>query len=217
MRARRVDVCRGRLQAQGNQMALPDRRVRSEVDVAQSRPAAPPHPNRQQPASRPVPAAQPRRRRVREPQTRMGALPLRVRGADRIRLHADLIILTKLVSRLATDRSGRRTTLQVCDEFRWAHKADSRESNVVNEQAWKTTTPAHRRAKHRGSLPTGTSVLTGGFHTRLYDCAHRRAITRLASATPAGGLLPSQRIATGPGGPPAVPTKGSGDAQRSIS
>jgi hypothetical protein len=32
-------------------------------------------------------------------------LPLRVRGLDRVRLHADLTILTKLASRLATERA----------------------------------------------------------------------------------------------------------------
>ena len=32
-------------------------------------------------------------------------LPLRVRGLDRVRLHADLTILAKLTTRLATERA----------------------------------------------------------------------------------------------------------------
>ncbi len=44
LRTRRVDVRRYRLQASGNQMALPDRRVQAEVDVRQGRPNAPADP-----------------------------------------------------------------------------------------------------------------------------------------------------------------------------
>jgi hypothetical protein len=44
LRARRVDVRRSRLQAQGNEVALPDRRMRSGFAVGQGRPDAPADP-----------------------------------------------------------------------------------------------------------------------------------------------------------------------------
>ncbi len=47
-----------------------------------------------------------RRARVRAAQERMGATPLRVRGIERVRLHADLTILAKLSCALAKARAA---------------------------------------------------------------------------------------------------------------
>jgi hypothetical protein len=66
------------------------------------------------------------------------------------------------------------------------------------------------------TVPPGSRLSSNGlaYHAGVLSLDGDRT---LASTRPVRTALLSQRIATGPGGPPAVPTKGSGDAQRSIS
>jgi hypothetical protein len=55
LRARHMDVRRGRLSAQGDEAALPDRRVQARLPVGQGRSAAPAGPARVEPLDRPEP------------------------------------------------------------------------------------------------------------------------------------------------------------------
>jgi len=90
----------------GDEVALPDRGVQARVGVGQGRPPAPAHPTPHEAVARPLQQPWSRRARVRSAQARMGMLPLRVRGIERVRLHADLTILAKLASALGKDRAA---------------------------------------------------------------------------------------------------------------
>ena len=84
--------------------AMPDRRVQARLSVDQGFPAAPADPARDAPLSQALPG--PRRRRVFGRLKDDWALaPLRVRGLDRVRLHADLTILAKLACALSRARA----------------------------------------------------------------------------------------------------------------
>ncbi len=102
VRARRVDVRRSRPQPAGEQVALPDRRVHPGVAVGQGRLAAPADPAR-------VGALYKQRGAVEREFGRLkhdwALAPLRVRRIERVRLHADLTILTKLACALARARA----------------------------------------------------------------------------------------------------------------
>src|SRR5207253_645854 len=73
VRARRMDVRRGRLQAQGNQVALPYRGVPASVNVGQGRSAAPADPARVRALAQALPFPWGGGAGVRPPQARMGA------------------------------------------------------------------------------------------------------------------------------------------------
>jgi hypothetical protein len=105
LRARRLAVRGSRLRPQGNQVALPDRRVQARLNVGKA--------NRLHPL---IPRETPRftalYRRRAAVEREFGRLknewalsPLRVRGLDRVRLHADLTILATLACALARARA----------------------------------------------------------------------------------------------------------------
>ena len=83
LRARRVDVRRDRLQAEGHQVALPDRRVQAGVDVDQGRPAAPADPARDERCASSTAAARAVEREFGRLKHEWALLPLRVRGIER--------------------------------------------------------------------------------------------------------------------------------------
>src|SRR5829696_912193 len=101
LRARHMDVRRGRLSAQGDEAALPDRRVQARLPVGQRRSAAPAGPARVEPLDRPVPEPRRCEREFGRLKNEWALPPLRVHGLDRVRLHADLTILAKHAWRLA--------------------------------------------------------------------------------------------------------------------
>ena len=88
-----MDV-RGRgLQAQGDEVALPHRRVHARVAVGEGRPSAPSDPTRDRALrdfSRSRGAVEREFGRLKH---EWALLPLRTRGIERVRLHADLTIL----------------------------------------------------------------------------------------------------------------------------
>ena len=105
LRARRVAVRRGRLQAQGDEVALPDRRVQARQPVGQGRPAAPADPARDSALEGPLPGRASVEREFGRLKHEWALAPLRVRGIERVRLHADLTILAKLSCALARARA----------------------------------------------------------------------------------------------------------------
>ena len=75
VRARRLDVRRSRLPAQPDEVALPDRRVRTRLGLAQGVAAASADPARLQAVRRPLPGTLSRRARVRPLEARVGTRP----------------------------------------------------------------------------------------------------------------------------------------------
>lgn len=75
VRARRVAVRRGRLQAAGDEVALPDRRMLPRLPLGQGRPPPSAHPARDSPLPQALQAARRRRARVRTAQARLGTRP----------------------------------------------------------------------------------------------------------------------------------------------
>jgi hypothetical protein len=73
-RVRRVAIRRSRLPAQGDQVALPDRRMQARLGVDQGRPPAPADPARDSPLDRPLPRRAAVGARARSPQERVGAV-----------------------------------------------------------------------------------------------------------------------------------------------
>src|ERR1019366_5653892 len=78
-------VCWSRPQARCYQVALRDRRVHARIRLDQGRPLAPPDPARHDALEAPLP-------------------PPRVRRIERVRLHADLTILSQLACALSQTR-----------------------------------------------------------------------------------------------------------------
>jgi hypothetical protein len=105
LRARHMDVRRGRLSAQGDEAALPDRRVQARLPVGQGRSAAPAGPARVEPLDRPVPGPRRCEREFGRLKNEWALPPLRVHGLDRVRLHADLTILAKHACALSRARA----------------------------------------------------------------------------------------------------------------
>ena len=68
-------------------------------------PSASADPAREQAVRRPLPRTRRRRARVRPLKNEAGLAPLRVRGLDKVALHADLCILATLASALARARA----------------------------------------------------------------------------------------------------------------
>ncbi len=95
----------GGLQAQGDQMALPHGQVQARVTLGQGRSAAPADPARDRALTQALRQPRSGRARVRQAQARMALLPLRVRGLEWVRLHADLTILAKLCCALTRART----------------------------------------------------------------------------------------------------------------
>jgi hypothetical protein len=95
VRARRVDVRRDGLQAQGDQMALPHGRVQARLALGEGRPAAPAHPAPHGAVAQALQQPWRYRAGVRQAQARMGAVAAARPWPCRVRLHADLTILTK--------------------------------------------------------------------------------------------------------------------------
>jgi hypothetical protein len=108
VRARRVDVRRGRLQAPGDEVALPDRRVPARVPVGQGGSAAPARPPRVGAVTEAVSLPRRVEREFGRLKHDWALLPLRVRGLERVRLHADLTILAKLAFALNRARTAPR-------------------------------------------------------------------------------------------------------------
>ena len=105
LRARHMDVRRGRLSAQGDEAALPDRRVQAHLPVGHGRSAAPAGPARVEPLDRPVPEPRRCEREFGRLKNEWALPPLRVHGLDRVRLHADLTILAKHACALSRARA----------------------------------------------------------------------------------------------------------------
>lgn len=87
-------------------MALPDRRVHARVSLDQGGRAAPADPPGDAELPEGLQAARGSRARVRPPQHQWALDPLRVRHIERVRLHADLTILTKLSCALVRARAA---------------------------------------------------------------------------------------------------------------
>src|SRR3954454_4425323 len=105
VRARRMDVRRSALQARRYQVALPHGRAQTRLNVDQGRPAAPADPPRDARWT----TLYRRRAAVEREFGRLkhewALSPLRVRGIERVRLHADLTILAKLAFALFRARA----------------------------------------------------------------------------------------------------------------
>ena len=82
-------------------MALPDRRVQPGLAVGEGRPAASPGPARDEALEVALPGPSLVEREFGRLKHEWALLPLRVRGIERVRLHADLTILAKLACALA--------------------------------------------------------------------------------------------------------------------
>src|SRR2546423_5482596 len=87
--------------ARRGQRAVPERGVPARLPLDQGGPPAPADPARDAALARAPPGPRGSRARVRQAQERVGVLPLRVRGLERVQLHADLTILAKLSCALA--------------------------------------------------------------------------------------------------------------------
>ena len=101
-----MDVRRGRLQAQGNQVALPYRRLEARgawVKADRLHPLIPRHTARSAALYASRGAIEREFGRLKH---EWALLPLRVPGIERVRLHADLTILAKLGCALARVRAA---------------------------------------------------------------------------------------------------------------
>lgn len=86
-------------------MALPDRRLRAEVHMGQGRPPAPSRAPRDSTVAQALQGRASVEREFGRLKNEWAMLPLRVRGLDRVRLHADLTILAKLACALTRARA----------------------------------------------------------------------------------------------------------------
>ena len=82
-------------------MALPDRRVQARLRVGEGRPFAPLIPRHTERSRKLYSSRGAIEREFGRLKHEWALLPLRVRGIDRVRLHADLTILAKLAGALA--------------------------------------------------------------------------------------------------------------------
>ena len=125
----------------------PSGRVQARLSLDRGRAYVPAHPARDTPLDRSLPPPRSRRARVRPLEADWALAPLRVRGLDRVRLHADLTILAKLActlprtravpSRLRESRSRRRCrSLRPADPRRpdpgWTACADALPDSGAN-------------------------------------------------------------------------------------
>jgi hypothetical protein len=101
-RTRTLAVRRVRLQAQGGQVALPHQRAQARVPVDQSKPPPHPHPATATAGASSTEDVPPLN--VGRLKHEWSLLPIRVRGIEPVRLHADLTILAKLACALARAR-----------------------------------------------------------------------------------------------------------------
>ena len=85
--------------------ALPHAQVQARVNVGQGRPAAPADPARVRALTQLYRSRGAVEREFGRLKHEWALLPLRVRGLDRVRLHADLTILAKLACALARARA----------------------------------------------------------------------------------------------------------------
>ena len=90
---------------EATQVALPDRRVQARVRVDQGRPAAPADPARDAALEGPLPRPRVGRAGFGRLKNEWALAPLRVRRIERVRLHADLTILSQLSCALNQERT----------------------------------------------------------------------------------------------------------------
>lgn len=84
---------------------MPDRRVQARLSVDQGFPAAPADPARDAPLSQALPGRAAVEREFGRLKDDWALAPLRVRGLDRVRLHADLTILAEPACALSRTRA----------------------------------------------------------------------------------------------------------------
>ena len=105
LRSRRLDLCWSGLQTESYEVALPNWRMHSRERVDQAsrlHPLIPRESKRSRKLYRSRGAVEREFGRLKH---EWSLLPLRVRGLDRVRLHADLTILTKLACALSRERT----------------------------------------------------------------------------------------------------------------
>jgi hypothetical protein len=105
MRAWRLALRRIGLQARRGQVALPDRRMPARLGLDQGVSPAPADPARDSPLHRLYRRRAAVEREFGRLKNDWALSPLRVRGLDRVRLHADLTILAKLACTLSRARA----------------------------------------------------------------------------------------------------------------
>jgi hypothetical protein len=105
LRSRRVAVCGVRFEARRVQMALPDRRVQARKPVDQGEPPSPLGPARDSALAQALQGRASVEREFGRLKNDWALAPLRVRGLERVQLHADLTILAKLACALARSRT----------------------------------------------------------------------------------------------------------------
>jgi hypothetical protein len=102
---RHQQVGRLLIHAEGVQVALPDRRLQARLSLGQGRPTASADPARDASLAQALPGRAAVEREFGRLKNEWALLPLRVRGLERVQLHADLTILAKLACAVARARA----------------------------------------------------------------------------------------------------------------